>query len=147
MAGMGPPPKPGARKPNNGRDNNPFSTSTVLPSGGRTGPAPAWPLALTLPDELAAWADLWATPQAAAWETLGWTRAVARFCRLMLVAEQPDAAAALLAEARQMEAKLGLTPEAMLRLRWSVAPDEVADARGTKPKRRLKVADPSLTGS
>lgn len=140
----GPPPKPGARRPNKGRDNNPFSSSTVLPSEGRKGPTPAWPIGKLSAKEKAVWADLWATPQAAAWEQFGWVRVVARYARLLIVAEAADAPPALLSEVRQLEDRLGLSPMAMLRLRWSVAVDEVAEVREDRPKRRLQVADPSL---
>jgi hypothetical protein len=63
---------------------------------------------------------LWATPHAVAWEELGWARTVARYCRLVLEAEKKDAKVTLLGEVRQMEDRLGLSPMAMLRLRWRI---------------------------
>jgi hypothetical protein len=81
---------------------------------------------------------LWATPQAVAWERLGWTRVVARYCRVALAAEvlQKDA----LAEARQLEDRLGLTPKAMRLLLWTVASDEVAEKRqGTSTGARGRI--------
>lgn len=108
---------------------------TVLPSEGRKGDPPAWPLpgALT-DDEAQAWADLWATPQAVAWEKLGWTRTVARYCRVMVASEDRDATAAILAQTTALEDRLGLTPKAMRLLLWTVAPDEVAEKRQTSSK-------------
>jgi hypothetical protein len=72
---------------------------------------------------------LWATPQAVAWEKLGWTRTVARYCRVMVEAEKRDASAALLAQVTAMEDRLGLTPKAMRLLLWQVVTDEVAEKR------------------
>lgn len=93
------------------------------------------------------WAELWATPQAAAWERLGWTREVAQYVRWKVKAESGDLDSAK--EARQLADRLGLNPLAMLRLRWEVAEDEVAEQRaGRTAKRpvgarqRLKVVDP-----
>lgn len=52
-------------------------------------------------------------------------------------------------EARMWSDRLGLTPLAMLRLRWEVSHDEVAERRSEKPataasaapSRRLRVVD------
>jgi hypothetical protein len=93
------------------------------------------------------WMELWATPQAVAWERLGWNREVAQYVRWEARAEQGDLDAAK--EARQRGDRLGLTPLAMLRLRWEIAEDEVAEQRqeraaqgATARKRRMKVVDP-----
>lgn len=84
------------------------------------------------------WADVWATPQAVAWERLGWVRPVARYVRCLVASEKSGAASSLLAEVRQLEDRLGLSPISMLRLRWEIAPDEVAEAREDKtPRIRL----------
>lgn len=97
------------------------------------------------------WAELWATPQAAAWERQGWTREVAQYVRWKVKAEQGDLDAAK--EARQLADRLGLNPLAMLRLRWEVAADEVAEQRQERTARRpasarqrLKVVDPGVAG-
>ncbi|MEU9415168.1 hypothetical protein [Streptomyces sp. NPDC048272] len=94
------------------------------------------------------WTDLWATPQAVAWERLGWTREVAQYVRWKVQAELGDLDASK--EARQLADRLGLSPLAMLRLRWEVASDEVAEQRQERSGRsapktarqRLKVVDP-----
>lgn len=112
-----------------------------LPAGGRTGDAPAWPLeSRASAAEKRAWSELWATPQAVAWERLGWTRTVARYCRILLEAEARGAEAPVRAEARQLEDKLGLTPKAMRLLLWEVAPDEVEEKRqaSSGARRRIK---------
>jgi len=104
-----------------------------LPAEGRKGAPPKWPLDERMsPAEKSAWAELWATPHAVAWEKLGWVRTVARYCRVMVAAEQPDAKAALLAQATALEDRLGLTPKAMRMLLWQIVPNEVADKRDQK---------------
>ena len=99
-----------------------------LPAEGRAGEPPPWPL----DDRLTAsqrklWKQLWSTPQSVAWERLGWTRTVARYCLVLPEAEKLDVAA--LAEARHLEDRLGLTPKAMRMLLWEVVSDEVAQRR------------------
>jgi hypothetical protein len=129
MAGMGKPPS------DNARHSNPTlgSTAMKLPASGRKGTAPKWPLpGKPSTNEAAAWKQAWTTPQAVGWEQLGWVRPVARYVRCLVAAEEPGAPAALLGEVRQMEDRLGLSPMALLRLRWSVVADELADA-GTTP--------------
>lgn len=123
-----------------------------LPAKGRQGDPPPWPLPSgRSAAEKAAWIQLWRTPQAHAWELLGWTRTVGRYCRLMCRAEELDSYAALHAQATALEDRLGLTPKAMRLLLWQIAPDEVAEKRAEKPmetpedelsmRRRLLKAD------
>lgn len=125
------------------RRRNARSGPLRLPAEGRVGDAPAWPLSPASDEESSAWSDLWHSPQAVAWERLGWFRTVARYCRVMVAAEQREAPAALLAQATSMEDRLGLTPKAMRLLLWEVVPDEVSEQRAAKPaaKRRLKAVD------
>jgi hypothetical protein len=141
MPGMGPAPK----HPSQRRRTNPTVAQTQLPAEGRAGATPDWPLGSASADEDAIWAEMWRSPQSVAWERLGWTRSVARYCRALATAEQKDATAALLAEVRQMEDRLGLTPMSMLRLRWEIAPDELAEARhvpaATKERPRLRAVE------
>lgn len=98
--------------------------------------------------ERAVWRDLWRTPQAEAWERLGWFRDVAAYVRWKVLGELGNLDAAK--EARQLSDRLGLTPLAMLRLRWEIASDEVAEQRAehTAPagrpsaRQRMRVVDP-----
>lgn len=98
--------------------------------------------------EAALWRDLWRLPQAVQWEALGWTRDVAQYVRHKVMAELGELASAK--EARQWSDRLGLTPLAMLRLRWEVVADETAARRRANaaaaapatPPRRLRVVDP-----
>lgn len=120
---------------------------TVLPSEGRKGNAPAWPLSKWRdmekakdPEqrddagaraldarELAVWRQIWKTPQAAQWEKLGWKHDVALYVRMLAGAEQGNMKAA--SEARQWSDRLGLSQMAMLRNRWRIATDEVGARR------------------
>jgi len=148
MAGMGPPPKQADQR----RRTNATIAMTQLPSEGRQGDPPAWPLADTGCDE-ELWGKLWSTPQAAEWERLGFgvVQVVARYVVLLAEANigEPKAAA----EARQIEDRLGLSPQAMLRLRWEVADDGATATRpktpsrstaGTRRERVLKAIDGGL---
>lgn len=76
------------------------------------------------------WTELWRTPQSTMWEQLRWTREVAQYVRWKVKAELGDLDASK--EARQLADRLGLSPLAMLRLRWAVAADEVAVKRESK---------------
>ena len=92
--------------------------------------------------EATLWRDLWKLPQAVQWERLGWLRDVAQYVRHKVLAELGDLDSAR--EARQWSDRLGLSPLAMLRLRWDVVEDELAGRRDTgeqAPARRLRAAD------
>ncbi|PXY21136.1 hypothetical protein [Prauserella muralis] len=99
------------------------------------------------------WRELWKTPQAVAWARLRWYREVAQYVRWKFHAENGNLKAG--AEARQLGDRLGLTPLAMLRLRWEVAGDELDDKRkeNTTPppapqRPDLKAVDPgAVAGS
>jgi hypothetical protein len=115
---------------------------TLLPAEGRRDPAPEWPLpGKPTAAERAAWQQLWATPQAVAWEKLGWTRTVGRYARLLVRAEARGATPALQAQTTALEDRLGLTPKSMRLLLWSIATDEVAEKReeqSTSARGRIK---------
>jgi len=68
--------------------------------------------------EVSMWFELWRTPVAVMWERQRWTREVAQYCRLKVLAELGDLDAQK--EARQIGDRLGLNPLALLRLRWEV---------------------------
>lgn len=123
----------------------------LLPASGRKEPAPDWPLPCKLSThERRIWDELWGTPQAVAWENMGWIRIIARYCLLVAKAELHEAPVPLMAEVRQIEDRLGLTPKSMRMLLWEIAPDEVAIKRGEVEEReeaskqvrkRLKAVD------
>lgn len=87
--------------------------------------------------ELALWASVWSTPQAAAWEELRWVREVALYVRWQVQAEFGDMEAAK--EARQWSDRLGLNPAAMLRNRWKVKPaEEIAEQAGRPARAKAR---------
>lgn len=98
-------------------------------------------------DEAALWAELWDTPQSVEWVRQRWTREVAMYVRWSVRANGGDLDAAK--EARQLADRLGLNPQALLRLRWQIAVDEVGEQRdqnaapaAPEPSRpRLKAVD------
>jgi hypothetical protein len=137
-----------------------------LPAAGRKGPAPPWPLEVQSGAEERLWARLWTTPQAVMWERSAWVDVVARYCRVAVeavgsgfrfrrhpgardeeeeeVLVEDRAVAIARTEARQLESQLGLSPLAMLRLRWVVvdeAGEQVGDDAGgpVDVRRRLEV--------
>lgn len=140
----GPIPKTDAAR----RRRNSAPGVVYLPVEGRKGRPPAWPLDKMRKGELAAWREVWATPQAVAWERLGWVRTVARYVRAMVEAERAERVS-LMAEARQLEDRLGLSPIAMMRLRWEIVADELGEARDDKTatvapvRARLRAVDSS----
>lgn len=113
----GPAPKPDSQR----RRRNAAPPTMRLPSAGRSGPVPAWPLDGSAPSP---WPKLWKLPQAVAWERLHLIRVVARYALLLQMAEAGDRYA--WPEVRQLEDRLGLSPMSMLRLRWEV--DDADDA-------------------
>jgi hypothetical protein len=137
----GPPPK----HPDHRRRRNAAPVMTQLPAEGRKGSPPKWPLSAPNVLERDAWAQLWATPQAVAWDRLGWVRSVARYTRRLVESEKRKAPTSLCSEVRQMEDRLGLSPMSMLRLRWEIVADQIAEQRETKPsttRDRLRAVDP-----
>ncbi|MEM9609940.1 MAG: hypothetical protein AAGA99_21145 [Actinomycetota bacterium] len=127
-------PGPAPKHPDQRRRRNKPDELTRLPSEGRRGRAPAWPLAgRMLAGEKDRWRELWKLPQAVMWDRLGCRSTVARYCRIVLEAEQPGARRDAITEARQLETELGLTPKAMASLKWTVVADELAERRGQRP--------------
>jgi hypothetical protein len=112
----GPPPDPNALARE--RDGSEWS---VLPAGGREGPAPKWPLTEASDRELWWWRRLWAKPQAVMWEKHGQVDEVAVYVRRLAQVELPNAPVPLGTLVRQLADALGLTLPGMLRLRWHLA--------------------------
>jgi hypothetical protein len=131
----GPAPK---RPEDRARRNKPNVAGTLLPREGYAGDIPPWPLARKTPADADLWAQLWRDPQAAAWAPLGYgtRRVVARYVVLQRKASSDPAVSA---ECRQLEAALGISPMAMLRLGWAIAPDELEPRRDDGDGRRVTI--------
>ena len=149
----GPAPDPNALR----RDRKSDSAGwTVLPTEGRTAPAPEWPMGDPYRSESDLWAALWRKPQAVMWERLSQEYEVALCVRALLRTEghgEEPPKAADYTVARQFMDSLGLSVNGMLRNRWKVADasdrtESIADSsippepRRSSAKDRLKlVAD------
>lgn len=116
---------PKMKDPNSRRSrtrSNGVSGVVRLPAEGYDGPFPDWPSSYP-PSKVEAelWRDTWRLPQAAAWAEGDFTRVVCRYVALAALAEDiAGVTSAQLAELRQVEASLGLTPLAMKRLGWEL---------------------------
>ncbi|WP_241193093.1 hypothetical protein [Streptomyces sp. ADI98-10] len=148
----GPPPDPRSLKSAASMDKGGWRT---LPAEGRGGEPPEWPLTEAADRELDLWDDMWAKPQAVAWEDMGQELEVALFVRTLAEAERADARVDVKKMVRGYLDSLGLSVAGMNRNRWKIAPavDEpmaapVAGAPVRRPsaRDRLKVV-PSGEGS
>lgn len=145
----GPVPKPDDQR----RRRNPTIAMTQLPNEGYLGEVPEWPLATVSEAELERWNWIWRKPQAALWIRDGVEDIVARYIRNCLMVEGRDvnvALAYIVAEIRQQEDRLGRSPMALMRLRWQVAADAVAEVRDEDTRRgsrRLRAIDPAAAAA
>lgn len=135
----GPPPDPRSLKSAASMEKGGWRT---LPAEGRAGSAPEWPLTEGADRELDLWDDLWAKPQAVAWEDMGQELEVALFVRTLAEAERADARVDVKKMVRGYLDSLGLSVAGMNRNRWKIAPatDEPAAAG---PESAARVLRPS----
>jgi len=143
----GPPPK----DPSQRRRRNPTPGFKLLPHEGRRGAPPPWPL-LVHPDprlaelEEAKWAELWLLPQAVEWDRMRDYGTVALYVRVFVEASMGMADTKLLAEARQLDTKIGVSPKAMRDLRWETdeplpEPDPDPEQPVNDLRRRVRAVD------
>lgn len=114
---------------------------TALPAGGPGRPAPKWPDGKPSPDEARLWADLWARPIAWWW----WEQrippvVVARYVR-QTVLDRDEPKLKLGLALSRLERDLGLTPEALEKLRLTVEPSESKKPRRKSAYAHLKADD------
>lgn len=138
----GPPPDPRSLRSTKAMDKGGWRT---LPAEGREAPAPEWPLTTAADRELDLWDDLWAKPQAVAWEDMGQELEVALFVRTLAEAERADARVDVKKMVRGYLDSLGLSVAGMNRNRWKIAPavEEPVEANeaGQEPVRRPSARD------
>ena len=123
----------------------------ALPPGGFDGAPPVWPLPLAtsyfVPEvdtygenpfvlqearEAQVWADLWRTPQAAAWAQPSeqWRiPTIALYVRIFVQCERPDTKPALVTQLNRLADQIGLTPNGLANLGWKIA--EPSNAKTT----------------
>lgn len=143
--------------PNSARSEKRELVLTALPSEGRKGNAPAFPLpqisrfgadgvnaAATKKfrsREIEIWRQIWKTPQACWWEANEWMwDSVAEFCRIKTAVElDPDSNAALLSRLREYRNSIALSPDGLKSNGLAIAANEVA-AKATQRQATKKAA-------
>ena len=128
----GPQPKPAALR----RRKNIEPGFKLLPHEGRKGVAPVWPLPEHPDDRIQdlenrMWNRIWKLPQANEWERMRCEDVIALYVRTFVAAAERPTDFKLLAEVRQLDSKIGLSPRAMRDLRWEtdsapLDPEEIA---------------------
>ncbi|WP_245879195.1 hypothetical protein [Streptomyces reticuliscabiei] len=138
----GPPPDPRSLRSTKAIDRGGWRT---LPAEGREAEPPEWPLTEAAERELGLWDDLWAKPQAVAWEDMGQELEVALFVRTLAEAERADGRVDVKKMVRGYLDSLGLSVAGMNRNRWKVAPalddDEGAPEIAATPAPRPSARD------
>lgn len=124
----GPPPDPNALRRDRPNDRADW---TLLPSAGRRGRTPPWPLREPDEEELAMWTRLWKLPQAVAWEAGHYVDTVACYVRALYVAQAIHARAADRTIACRYQDALGLTDAGLRSNRWLIETpvQQTADVR------------------
>lgn len=110
---------------------------TELPAEGFVGEIPEWPLVPDASDvELLYWERAWRTPQACIWarqEFAYLTPAVARWVRVAVRCDDPEAPATLLARLPSLADEIGMSTAGLARLGAKIRPNELAEKRAEHP--------------
>lgn len=84
--------------------------------------------------EIELWAQIWRTPQGAAWAREPWRwQTIAMYVRTMVVCESGDATAADKNSVHRFGDQIGMTPAGLKENGWKIADDEVAAKRSAEP--------------
>jgi hypothetical protein len=109
-----------------------------LPSAGRKGEPPVWPLSRPTKRELALWALEWARPQALMWEANGQQVEVALYVRSLRETERTGASVASRTLIVRQQDALGLNQPGLARNHWIIdsgVADEHAETDAPRPGR------------
>jgi len=121
---------------------------TALPAEGHDGDAPAWPLEPAAnATERSYWERAWRTPQACAWSmpSESWRiPTVARWVRLSVRCDAPDAGAAHLGQLHRFADQIGMTTAGLAEMGWKVTVDELSERRD-EPATPPTVEDDEMT--
>ena len=121
---------------------------TALPAEGYDGDAPAWPLEPAAnATERSYWERAWRTPQACAWSmpSESWRiPTVARWVRLSVRCDAPDAGAAPLGQLPRFADQIGMTTAGLAEMGWKVTVDELSERRD-EPATPPTVEDDEMT--
>lgn len=137
----GPPPDPSSA-----RSDARGLSFAELPNEGYKGEAPDFPLASPSRRELDVWADLWVTPQAAAWAAEPWRwQTVAMYARVLVRAEDPDSGPGVLTALHRFGDQIGMTPAGLRENGWAIKQPDIVPASGESAPaetrgRRLRAA-------
>lgn len=113
-----------------------------LPSSGRKGDPPTFPLPRATMREKAIWADEWKRPQAMMWAANGQALEVALYVRTVREAERPHATASLRSLLVRMQEHLGLSQPGLARNRWLIVDDAaIAQPSGDSAPRPVLISD------
>ncbi|MCA0379807.1 MAG: hypothetical protein LCH36_10300 [Actinobacteria bacterium] len=124
------------------RDRKDDAAWTELPSTGRQGRAPAWPLqGKMLAGELGLWRTLWRRPQAIMWEELHLELQVASYVRAYLESVRPNTSAASKNAVLRMQEDLGLSISGLARHGWKISRDELGARRSEQQSFRTAGTD------
>lgn len=128
-----------------GRSDRRGISFTALPSEGFAGNVPVFSLPGASVREEDVWAELWRTPQAAAWSLQSWRwDQIADLVRMQVRSESEDAPVGIYSQVRAARADLGLTPAGLKENGWAIAADDVGVKRqqnsepSVQPARRLR---------
>ena len=147
MAGRGPAPNPDARRRLTHPNGGSFGWVT-LPAEGRDGPIPdlgppppwlvelgGWPVSTRV-----AWAQLWRSAPATQWQECGTTLAGWAWLHAWMAIKGPTPAG--IGELRHIGEAHGLSPKALLSLRWIIAPAApVESTPATSPRSKTTGID------
>lgn len=107
-----------------------------LPSEGREGQAPGWPLKDQTDREAELWEKFWALPQAVMWEQNHQELEVAMHCRSFAAAELMNAPANTRTLVRQQQEALGISLPGLHRNHWKIDGEVPAAQEPRKQKGR-----------
>lgn len=146
------------KDPNSGKSTRTGFTLKALPSEGRSGEAPPFPLPIienAAEREAELWAEIWTTPQSCVWisETWRWN-AIALYVRQLAICEREDAFASDKTLLLRMGDQIGMTTAGLQYNGWKVAANQLAErekpaekpvARPASARDRLKALDGGKT--
>ena len=124
MAGKGPAPSKSADQR---RRNSPTPNFKQLPFEGRIGDAPIWPFGTPTLEQHKMWTRLWSLPQAVMWERMRCEDTVALYVLAYCHVVDHPTDDKMMNQVRQLDSKLGLSPRALLDLRWEIEQAPVED--------------------
>lgn len=111
---------------------------TNLPESGNPNPPPPMPDGYFSETSQAKWEELWHSPQSLMWQ--GFYGIVEKYIFLYNDFIVADTKAPLAAPMTGCEDRLGLSPKAMMQMRWRIVPDVLADPKFTDGEEVAKLA-------